>query len=94
MRSAGGRRDAAIHDRALRQLDDELDLLELLKDPFAVAMSNTLKHREVLKLRDPYVWRFRRSLVDTNLLPLLPGLPGQERFSKPRALSHWCLNVF
>ena len=43
---------------ALASEGDELfsqkhaDLLSLLSEPFAIAMSNTLKHREVLKLKD------------------------------------------
>ena len=32
--------------------DEHLKLLLLLKEPLAIAMSNTLKHREILKLKD------------------------------------------
>ncbi|MBC8479499.1 MAG: sigma 54-interacting transcriptional regulator, partial [FCB group bacterium] len=31
---------------------DQAGLLELLKDPFTIALANTLQHREVLKLKD------------------------------------------
>lgn len=35
-----------------RYIEEHARLLFLLKEPFAIALSNTLKHREVLKLKD------------------------------------------
>lgn len=39
-------------DRKKTFSDEQAKLFELLKEPFAIALSNTLQHREVLKLKD------------------------------------------
>ena len=51
---------------------EHVDLLSLLREPFAIAMSNALKHREILKLKD--------LLVDDNryLQSELQRLSGDE----------------
>ena len=41
-----------ISEGAERLKNEHLELLLLLKEPLVIAMSNTLKHREVLKLND------------------------------------------
>ena len=57
-------------DRKFTQ--EHVDLLSLLREPFAIAMSNALKHREILKLKD--------LLVDDNryLQSELQRLSGDE----------------
>ena len=57
-------------DRKFAQ--EHVDLLSLLREPFAIAMSNALKHREILKLKD--------LLVDDNryLQSELQRLSGDE----------------
>ena len=57
-------------DRKFTQ--EHADLLSLLREPFAIAMSNALKHREILKLKD--------LLVDDNryLQSELQRLSGDE----------------
>ena len=41
-----------ISEEAQKLKDEHLELVLLLKEPLIIAMSNTLKHREVLKLKD------------------------------------------
>ena len=43
---------ALVAEGAGRYTDDHANLFATLKEPFFVAMSNTLKHREVLRLKD------------------------------------------